>query len=90
MKVMKKQKIFDLEIEHQIANEIEIMGILNHKNIIRMPYYFETKEELILILEYATQGTLFGKIKEREKFLSKKKSKKIHLNDNMIIKVKYS
>jgi aurora kinase len=91
MKVMKKEKIFDLEIESQIANEIEIMIILNHKNIIKMTYYFETKDELILILEYAKQGTLFRKIKEREKQLySKNKTKKtIHLNDNMIIKVRH-
>lgn len=89
MKIMKKQKIFDLEINHQIANEIEIMAFLKHKNIIRMPFYFETKEELILILEFAKNGTLFRKIKEREKFLyHKKKAKKaIHLNDKMIIRV---
>lgn len=90
MKVMIKQKIIRLEIDDQIANEIQIMAILSHDNIIKMPYYFETKEELILILEYATEGTLFSKIKERErKLYSKKKypNLKIHLNDKMIIKV---
>lgn len=89
MKVMKKQKIFDMEINDQIANEIEIMIILDHKNIIKMPFYFETKDELILILEFANKGTLFHKIKEREKFLyhKKKGKKKIHLNDKMIIQV---
>lgn len=87
MKVMKKDKLFDLEIESQIANEIEIMGLLKHTNIIRMSYYFETKEELILLLEYAPQGTLFNKIKERQKYLVKKNTKAIHLNDKMIIKV---
>ena len=90
MKVMIKEKIFKLEIDDQIANEIQIMAILNHKNIIKMPYYFETKDELILILEYAEKGTLFSKIKEREKKLyskNKQPSLKIHLNDKMIIKV---
>ena len=92
MKVMNKTRIFEYEIECQMANEIEIMNILDHPNIIKLEYYFETKEELILILEYANNGTLFKKIKEREKFMKNeelKPNKKLYLDDRKIAKVIY-
>ena len=87
MKVMSKAKIFEFNIEHQMSNEIQIMSLLDHPNIIKLEYYFETKEELILVLEYAQKGTLFKLIKEREKFINGKKTNKPILNDKNIIKV---
>ena len=75
MKVMSKAKIIEFNIEHQMANEIEIMNLLDHKNIVKLEYYFETKEELILILEFVRKGTLFKKIKEREIYYNTKKGK---------------
>jgi serine/threonine protein kinase len=89
MKVMNKARIFEYEIECQMANEIEIMNIIDHPNIIKLEYYFETKDELILILEYANNGTLFSRIKEREKYLRGKldKNKKLYLDDQKIAKV---
>ena len=62
MKVMNKSKIFEYNIEHQMANEIEIMILLDHKNVIQLFYYFETRDELILILEFARKGTLYQQI----------------------------
>ena len=90
LKTMQKERLVQLEISDQMANEIEIMGLLEHQNIVRMHYYFETKTELILVLEFADQGNLFQKIKERRGSLFQKEGVKkgeLHLNDKMIIRV---
>lgn len=89
MKVMDKTKIFEFEIEDQMTNEIEIMSIIDHPNIIKLEYYFETRDQLVLILEYANNGTLFSKIKEREKYLSEnlQHHTKPYLNDQKIVQV---
>jgi serine/threonine protein kinase len=87
MKVMSKAKIFEFNIEHQMANEIEIMSLLDHPNIIKLEYYFETKEELILILEFAVNGTLFKLIKERQKCLKHGSKSQPILNEAKIGKV---
>ena len=75
MKVMNKSKIFEYNIEHQMANEIEIMILLDHKNVIQLFYYFETRDELILILEFARKGTLYQQIKQRQTYFKTKKSR---------------
>lgn len=87
MKVMSKAKIFEFGIEDQMASEIEIMGLLDHPNVIRLEFYFETRDELILILEYACNGTLFRLVKDRAKCLAGRKSGKPLLDDKQIIKV---
>lgn len=69
MKVMNKSKLFEYNIECQIANEIEIMILLEHKNIVKLYYYFETKEEIMLLLEFAKYGNLYRLIKDKEKIL---------------------
>lgn len=69
LKVMSKAKLFEYNIECQIANEIEIMTILSHKNIVKLYYYFETKEEISLLLEFAKLGNLWKLIKEKEKII---------------------
>jgi len=48
---------------------------MNHPNIIKLHYYFEDKESVYLVLEYAENGNLFyhlrskGKFSEREAFV---------------------
>ena len=86
---MSKAKIFEFNIEHQMANEIEIMSLLDHPNIIRLEFYFETREELILILEYAALGTLSQLIKRRKKCLSQSQQSQPELTDDKIFRVGY-
>ena len=46
-----------------IHQEIKIHSQLNHKNIIKLYSYYETKDEIYMILEYAENGNLFHYIK---------------------------
>jgi serine/threonine protein kinase len=92
MKVITKAKVQEYEIEDQMANEIEIMGTIDHPNIVKLEYYFETRHELTLILEYANNGTLFSKIKERGAHLKTEShpTTKPYLNDQMIARVSHN
>ena len=63
---VKKMNLTQLEKLTQnkkfILNEVNIQGRINHPNIIKLYNYFEIKKNCILILEYASKGTLFDLI----------------------------
>ena len=63
---VKKMNLTQLEKLSQnkkfILNEVNIQGRINHPNIIKLYNYFEIKNNCILILEYASKGTLFDLI----------------------------
>ena len=63
---VKKMNLTQLEKLSQnkklILNEVNIHGRINHPNIIKLYNYFEIKKNYILILEYASKGTLFDLI----------------------------
>ena len=49
-----------------LMREVEIHKRLKHSNIIRLVNYFEDEENLYLILEYASRGSLFHLIKKKK------------------------
>ena len=62
LKKLSKDQLLQAQVEHQLRREVEIMAHLRHPNILRMYGYFHTKNSVYLILEYAAQGDLFGKL----------------------------
>lgn len=47
-----------------IGNELEIMKILDHPNIIKLSHVLKTTEHIYLVLEYASGGDLASRIRE--------------------------
>ncbi|XP_041061412.1 myosin light chain kinase family member 4-like [Carcharodon carcharias] len=45
-----------------ITNELQVMNLLNHVNLIQLYDAFESKNEMILVMEYVGGGELFEKI----------------------------
>jgi hypothetical protein len=58
-KVINKKMARDVKIIDRVKREIEILFRLSHPGIIKLFYYFEESEDLILLLELAEDGSLF-------------------------------
>lgn len=57
VKVIRKHKA-QLKSKEKIRREVEIMRLVNHKNVLRMFDLFETSEKLYFVLEYMEGGPL--------------------------------
>ncbi|KAM3135298.1 hypothetical protein pb186bvf_012596 [Paramecium bursaria] len=67
MKIMNKRSVFDYCSVENLKREIKIQRRLNHAHVCKLFHYFEDKENVYLILEYAENGSLFSYIKKRTK-----------------------
>jgi aurora kinase A len=56
---MSKPSILKYRTLDNVKREIKIQRRLDHPNIIKLYWYFEDKENVYLILEYAERGSLF-------------------------------
>lgn len=56
LKVLFKKKIIDSDFVYQVKREVEIQAHLTHKNILKLYGYFQDKERVYLVLEYAPNG----------------------------------
>ncbi|XP_062418112.1 NUAK family SNF1-like kinase 1 [Pungitius pungitius] len=54
----------DLERIH-IQREIEITASLRHSNIVRFHEVFESRDKIVIVMEYASRGELYDYIQER-------------------------
>lgn len=63
MKVVPKQKVVEHQMEDYLAREVKTQLRLQHPNILKLLYYFEDAEEVHLLLEFASGGSLFGVLK---------------------------
>lgn len=63
MKVIPKQKVVEHQMEDYLAREVKTQLSLQHPNILKLLYYFEDAEEVHLLLEFASGGSLFGVLK---------------------------
>lgn len=69
VKIIFKQRILLSKFEEdEIIKEINILKLLDHPNIIKVYEYFNTKENLYIILEYCNGGELFDKLIEYSSF----------------------
>ena len=53
LKMIRKAQIHQLKMVDQIKNEIEIMQILQHPNIVKLHTYFEDHTNIYLLMELA-------------------------------------
>ena len=52
--------------EH-LKREVKIQKKLDHPHVIKLYHYFEDKESVYLILEYAVNGSLFFYLRKKKK-----------------------
>ncbi|XP_030830076.1 striated muscle preferentially expressed protein kinase isoform X2 [Strongylocentrotus purpuratus] len=52
----------------EVRNEIAVMGILDHKRLIKLFDAYETKREVVMAMEILTGGELFERIVQRDSF----------------------
>jgi hypothetical protein len=67
MKVIPKAKIVEHEMTAYLAREVKTQMGLHHPHILKLHYYFEDKESVQLLLEFAAGGSLFQRLKKEHK-----------------------
>uniref|UniRef100_A0AAV2LXG5 non-specific serine/threonine protein kinase n=1 Tax=Knipowitschia caucasica TaxID=637954 RepID=A0AAV2LXG5_KNICA len=67
IKSIRKERIHDDLDRIHIQREIEITSALQHPNIIRFHEVFESKDKIVIVMEYASRGELFDYIQERKR-----------------------
>ncbi|KAG0225901.1 spindle assembly checkpoint kinase [Actinomortierella wolfii] len=68
MKVIKKDELRRHKMETQLRREIEIQSNLRHKHILRLDSFFHDSKNIYLVLEYASQGELYKRLKKMGRF----------------------
>lgn len=67
LKTLVKGMLIESQLE-ELRNEIRIMAELDHPNIIRVQEYFETAENIYIIMELCTGGDLLTRINKLDNF----------------------
>lgn len=68
MKTMSKKFIYTYSKPENLRREIKIQKKLDHPHIVKLRYFFEDKDNVYLILEYAENGSLFNLMRKNKKF----------------------
>ncbi|CAK0873043.1 unnamed protein product [Prorocentrum cordatum] len=64
MKVMSKTKVLEFDLLANVEREIAAQQKLRHPNILRLYKCFESQEGIHLLLEYASNGSLFELLRD--------------------------
>ncbi|XP_061591990.1 NUAK family SNF1-like kinase 1 [Cololabis saira] len=67
IKSIRKERIIDDLDRIHIQREIEITSSLRHSNIIRFHEVFESRDKIVIVMEYASRGELYDYIQERRR-----------------------
>ncbi|KAM9855128.1 NUAK family SNF1-like kinase 1 [Aulostomus maculatus] len=67
IKSIRKERITDDLDRIHIQREIEITSSLRHVNIIRFYEVFESRDKIVIVMEYASRGELYDYIQEKRK-----------------------
>lgn len=51
-----------------LANEIEAMRKISHKNLVRMHQIYDTTDDVVILLDHIPYGTLASRLTQRKKF----------------------
>ncbi|XP_061663537.1 NUAK family SNF1-like kinase 1 [Syngnathoides biaculeatus] len=69
IKTIRKEHITDVLDKIHIQREIEITSSLRHSHIIRFLEVFESRDKIVIVMEYASKGELYDYILEKRKLL---------------------
>ncbi|XP_042347716.1 NUAK family SNF1-like kinase 1 [Plectropomus leopardus] len=67
IKSIRKERITDDLDRIHIQREIEITASLRHSNIVRFHEVFESRDKIVIVMEYASRGELYDYIQERRR-----------------------
>ncbi|XP_074500264.1 NUAK family SNF1-like kinase 1 [Sebastes fasciatus] len=67
IKSIRKERITDDLDRIHIQREIEITASIRHSNIIRFHEVFESRDKIVIVMEYASRGELYDYIQERRR-----------------------
>ncbi|KAJ3427421.1 aurora a [Anaeramoeba flamelloides] len=68
LKVLFKNKLREIDAEHQLKREVEVQSQLKHKNVLRMYGHYQDNVRVYLVLEYANGGELFKQLCKVKRF----------------------
>ena len=71
MKVLSKNQLIKLKLITQLKNEVSLLALCDHPNIIKLYTAFEDDNYIYLIMELASEGNLFQKLKREKRFTEK-------------------
>lgn len=83
IKFISKQQIVQLKMVEQLKNEINIMQMLQHPNVVGLVTYFEDKDYIYLVMELA-ENQLYAVLKQSGKFNEMQAAKYIYHATNAI------
>ncbi|XP_041713052.2 NUAK family SNF1-like kinase 1 [Coregonus clupeaformis] len=69
IKSIRKESITDDTDRVHIQREIEITSALKHPNIIRFHEVFESRDKIVIVMEYASRGELYDYVHERRRLV---------------------
>lgn len=67
IKILEKNRIIDANDIERVSREIHILKLLRHPHVIQLYEIVETRNQLYLIMEYASGGELFDLIVHRKR-----------------------
>jgi serine/threonine protein kinase len=62
LKEVSRQIVRAHNMGEQIRNEINVHRKIRHPNIVRLYTYFQTKRDMVLVMQYCPEGNLFQKL----------------------------
>jgi MAP/microtubule affinity-regulating kinase len=65
LKIYEKEKMVEIQRKKSVRREIKLMERLNHPNIAKLYEAIETKDQVILVLEYVSGGSSHGFLKAK-------------------------
>ncbi|KAJ3425513.1 aurora a [Anaeramoeba flamelloides] len=68
LKVLFKNKLREIDAEHQLKREVEVQSQLKHKNVLGMYGHYQDNVRVYLVLEYAGGGELFKQLCKVKRF----------------------
>lgn len=67
VKIISKENL-NIQDKTNLKNEISILKLVSHPNIIHMEGFFETKDKIYLVIEYIEDGDLYNNIVGKKTF----------------------
>ena len=78
IKIYEKYRLLDKQKMKNVYREIKVLSHVDHPNIIKLLHTIDTKNQIILVMEYFSEKTMF-------KYLKMSQTRKVSENSGRII-----